>query len=320
MRKLMKWTGIVLGGLAGLVAITAGILYASTSQRIAKRYDIQPEAVVVRTDAASIQRAQHLAEFNCVDCHGPDLSGRAFFFDPALGVINSANLTLGRGGAGAQFQDADWVLAIRHGVDDQGRTLMIMPSEALYYLSDADLGSIVGHIKTVPAVDREWPAPALTPMARILLAVGALGQIFPAETIPHAAPRPVAPPVGRTPAYGGYLMQILDCGACHGAQLSGGVDPDSAVSLAPDLNLIFPLDPSIDQLRRVDAEVPLAPDLTPWGQLGFWTEADFVRAVQTGITPSGRILSDSMPWKTFGRMTAEELGAIWLYLAIWLYM
>ncbi len=115
-------------------------------------------------------------------------------------------------------------------------------------------------------------------------------------------------------------MQILDCGSCHGAQLSGGDDPDSAVSLAPDLNLDLPIAPSIDQLRSVDAEVPLAPNLTPWGEPGFWTEADFVTTMQTGVKPSGRMLAASMPWKTFGRMTAEELGAIWLYLAIWLYM
>lgn len=59
---------------------------------------------------------------------------------------------------------------------------------------------------------------------------------------------------------------------------------------------------------------PFAPNLTPGSELAAWTEADFMNALRTGITPSGHELSDSMPWKGLGKMTDEELKAVWLYL------
>lgn len=289
MRKVFKWIGIGLGVLVGLIVIAAGALYASAGLRLTRHYDLQPEAVAIPTDAASVQRGQHWTQIVCVDCHAPDLSGKSFLSDPAFGTVNAANLTSGQGGAGAVFQDADWVRAIRHGVDNKGRGLVAMPATAFYHMSDADLGSLVAYLKTVPPVDKEWATPAFTPMAHILIAAGVFGPVIPAETIPHSAPRPAAPPVGMTAAYGGYLVDVLDCQTCHGPRLSGGKDP------APG--------------------GPITPNLTPGGELGFWKQADFIKALRTGVAPSGRTLSQSMPWKTFSHMTENELGAIWLYLS-----
>ncbi len=36
--------------------------------------------------------------------------------------------------------------------------------------------------------------------------------------------------------------------------------------------------------------------------------------MQTGVTPSGRELSDFMPWLSLAQMNDTELQAIWLYL------
>jgi hypothetical protein len=42
----------------------------------------------------------------------------------------------------------------------------------------------------------------------------------------------------------------------------------------------------------------------------------FIGTMRTGVTPWGRALdAEAMPWKTYGRMTDEELTAIWRYLA-----
>jgi hypothetical protein len=81
---------------------------------------------------------------------------------------------------------------------------------------------------------------------------------------------------------------VLECRTCHGDALSGGKDPNPAA--------------------------PPAPNLSPAGELGGWTEAGFVNTLRTGRTPGGRQLSDFMPWKYFGRLTDDELRAIWLYL------
>lgn len=58
----------------------------------------------------------------------------------------------------------------------------------------------------------------------------------------------------------------------------------------------------------------MTPNLTTGGPLAGWREEDFLKAIRTGQTPGGRILSDDMPWRAFGRMTDAELQAVWLYL------
>ena len=56
-------------------------------------------------------------------------------------------------------------------------------------------------------------------------------------------------------------------------------------------------------------------NLTPAGDLGHWTEADFLKAIRTGTTIDGKALNpDLMPWRMIGKMTDDELKAIWLYL------
>jgi len=50
------------------------------------------------------------------------------------------------------------------------------------------------------------------------------------------------------------------------------------------------------------------------GKVKDWTQADFVRALQTGILPGGKKLTPAMPLKTYGEMTDTELSALWLYL------
>jgi mono/diheme cytochrome c family protein len=281
MKKALKWIGIVLGTLVGLIIFVAVVLYASTAMRLSKTYNIQPEALTIPTDPAAIARGKRLAAIYCAGCHGDDYSGTAFFTDPALGTINALNLTPGKGGSGSEFNDAKWVLAIRHGINPEGKPLLIMPSKDLYYLNDADLGAIIAFMKGLPPVDKEWNDPALTPLGRILLAVGAFGDVINTETIDHNGPRPVAPAVGVTTAYGDYLVKTFGCATCHGKDLSGGKDPNPAA--------------------------PPAPNLTPRGELRLWTEEDFITAVRTRV-------AEFMPWKDMRNMNDDEVKAVWLFL------
>jgi hypothetical protein len=45
-----------------------------------------------------------------------------------------------------------------------------------------------------------------------------------------------------------------------------------------------------------------------------WTEADFVKALRTGVTPSGHQINEFMPWKNYSQMTDDELSALWLFV------
>src|SRR6185295_1565123 len=107
-------------------------------------------------------------------CHGPTLGGKVFVDDPALGRVIAPNLTRGRGGVGATFSDADFVRAIRHGVDPSGRQLLIMPSDDYNEFSDADLGAIVAYVRSLPAINTTLPPSEVHALGLILFALGQL--------------------------------------------------------------------------------------------------------------------------------------------------
>jgi len=289
MRKVFKWIGIILSSLIGLAVILAGILITSGASRLNKKYEVEPEPIPIPEGEAATRRGRYLFSSACAGCHGDNLAGTSFFDDPALGSIPAPNLTAGNGGAGGAYTDADYVRAIRHGVRPDGTPLMIMPSAAFYYFSDEDLGAIIAYIRSVPPQDQTWPEKNVKPMGRILLAVGAFGAVLPAETIDHTGPRPPAPEQGVTAVYGEYLVNTGDCRACHGAAHTGQ--------------------------QPGEPGAPFAPNLTPGGELAGWSAEDFIAAMRTGKSPDGHeIDGDFMPWEHIGRLTDDDLTAVFLYL------
>ena len=45
-----------------------------------------------------------------------------------------------------------------------------------------------------------------------------------------------------------------------------------------------------------------------------WKLEEFVATMRTGVDPSGHELSKQMPWQSIGRMSDEELRAVYEYL------
>lgn len=287
LRTTLKWIGIGMGCLIGLVVLVLLGLYAWTGLRLSRTYRIEPAPLRVPADPAAVERGRHWTAVHCTGCHGEDLAGTVVFDDLSLGRAEASNLTSGHGGVASAYSDADWVRAIRHGVRSNGKPLVIMPSKDYYYLSDDDLAAIIAYVKGVPPVDRPMGGYTFKPMARILAAVGGFGDFLAAEVIDHRASRPSAPTAGASATYGAYLVKTGGCQACHGQELSGGKDPNPAA--------------------------PPAPNITP-AALGGWSETDFVTAMRSGRMPNGRQLSEFMPWKYMGRMSDDELKALWLYL------
>ncbi len=293
-RKILKWIGIVLGSLVGLLVLTFVVLYiigsAKWNRIRGNNYDVPDETIVIPTDQASIARGEHIATIRmCRYCHTETLSGD-FETVPGLITLSFPNLTAGAGGVGDTNADEDWVRAIRHGVGHDGRGLALMPSRVWYYLSDEDLGVLIAYLKSLPPVDNELPGTDLGPLGRVMLV---LGQVPPEAVVPdvtvidHDGPRPVAPQPGVTVEYGKYLAST--CALCHGSNFNGQTISEGG----PDY---------------------LAPNLTPGGEVAFWSEEQFFATLRTGVTPSGHQLIDIMPWKYFGQMTDDELRAVWLYL------
>jgi len=292
MKRALKWAGIGLGGLLGVLLLATAAVYGITEYRLQKTYDVTPAAVAFLNDQATIEKGKHIATTRgCVDCHTANLAGKVFVDAPPFGRLFAANLTGGRGGAGARYRsDTDWVRAIRHGIRPDGKPLLFMPSHEFNVLDDKDLGALIAYLKSVPPVDNVAPKENMVgPIGRVLFLKGDL-PLVPAELIDHTAPRNVAPPAGPTAAYGAYLA--TGCTGCHGAGFSGGPIPGAPPEFPPAANL--------------------TPD--PATGLGKWTEQDFFTALRTGRRPDGRQLREEMPWKLTAQMTDDEIRAMWLHL------
>lgn len=287
--KIFKWTVLVLGSLLVLVALLVGVLYSRGNARLTKEYDVQPETVSIPTDQTSIELGKKWATALCADCHGEDFSGKPLVDDKTVGFVPAPNLTSGEGGAGGEFTDADWILALRHGIDPHGRALIGMPSMNYSYLTDKDLGEIIAYMKTVPAVNNDLGEPELSFMGKLLLAAGGFGKnILPAEVLIHTGPPPSigAPSINvnygnYNVTYGEYLVRISGCRDCHGEKLTGGRSPGPGS--------------------------PYAPDLTAGGIGGTWSKETFIAAART-------MKGQGMPWSLLKPFDDPELEAILLYL------
>jgi mono/diheme cytochrome c family protein len=218
------------------------------------------------------------------------MAGTHFFNDPTLGVIDSPNLTSGKGGRGGQYTDIDWIRSIKHGVKPNGHATFVMPAVDYNKLDDEDLGEIIAYLKSLPPVDNEMQTvPQLTAFAKILNSVGAFGDVFSAEVIDHKAPSAIAPPEGATVEYGSYLVDVFGCRTCHGEKLNGGKNPNP--------------------------NAPFSPNLTRGGNPGNWTNEQFRNTMRTGMTPEGKSLDDYfMPWTGLASMTDDNLDAVFFYL------
>lgn len=311
MKTFLKWAGIVFATVVGVIIVGLVVIYFKSQARLTRIYNLPEESVVIPTDAPALERGGHIFRFRgCEACHSgggslaaeeshfdltsqklPSMEGNIYLDDPAIGKVIASNLTAGKGGVGSEYTDQDWVHAIRHGIRPDKTPLLFMPSTEFYYLSDEDLGAVVAYIKSVSPVDNDLPASSLSWTGRIVMTLVPAVTFIPAELIAHEAPRPVAPEVSITPAYGEYLT--YSCKVCHGLTMSGGPIPGFPSSWPPAPNLTF-------------GEGSALPS---------WSEAEFRNTLRTGITPEGReVRGEFMPWGSYKFMNDEELKAVWVYL------
>jgi mono/diheme cytochrome c family protein len=202
--------------------------------------------------------------------------------------VVAPNLTSGQGGIGASFSDEDWIRALYHGVTQEGRSVIMMPSLFFNVMSKDDLTSVIAYMKTIYPVDNVLPETKPGPMVYALIGAGPFTETMSALHIDHEAPFPVSPVEDESVEYSAYLVEIGQCRTCHGSELAG---------------------------RQVSRSAPIGPNLTPGGEMGFWDEETFFSVIRTGTHPSGRQLDSYMPWQFFSNMTDSELRAIRAYLS-----
>jgi mono/diheme cytochrome c family protein len=290
MRKFFKWTGIALGSLVALLLVVYGYIYYRTNSRFNQEYAITIQKINIPTDSASLKLGHHIANIKgCGGCHGEDLGGKVVVDDPGLGYLPAPNITTGKGGLlfrHKTYSDEDYIRGIKHGIGKDNKSLKLMPAYEYNPLSQKDLGGLIAYLKSVAPVDREMPATALMPVAYVLTYLDKLPLVA-AERVDHTAQsQEVVLPVVSA-AYGQYLA--VSCTGCHLDNYKGG-------------EALIPGSPAVS-------------DITATGNVGKWTEAEFIQALRTGITPEGKKLDpEFMPWPMAREYTETEIKSLYLFL------
>ncbi len=286
--RALRWVGRGLAVVLGIAVVAIGAVYAQTQWTLT-RTGVPPtrKAIEVVADSALLAKGRKLTEtYGCQDCHTENLAGKVMADDPAFGRLVSSNLTAGKGGVLSHYTDAALDAAIRDGVSWNGRKLLIMPSLEYQTLADDDIAALIANIRTRPPVDHELPLTSLGPIGRGLIAAGKIPVAY--DVIDHSRQTLAKAPIGGTLEQGRYIGS--GCIGCHGVDYGGGPVPGQP------------------------ADAKHSANITPSGDIGRWSEAEFVRVFREGIRPDGRQLIDLMPWKAMGKMSDEELHGLYLYL------
>jgi mono/diheme cytochrome c family protein len=282
--KALKWIFGTLGVLIVLAVVAALFLMNKGASRFEQTWEPQVDMVSISSDSASLALGKFIAESHgCQNCHGGDFSGDVMIDAPPF-LVAPTNLTSGTGGIGTTYTDEDWVRAIRHGVNPAGRGLMVMPSEAYYYLNDEEMAALVAYLKTLNPVDHELPATEMRPLGKLIM--GLDPAMATAPEMMSDRPRVTGVERGVTADWGHYRASVV-CMVCHGGDLQGGQ-------------------------RLDDPEAQPAPDLRV---VAGWGQDAFLEFFRTGVNPSGvEISKDFMPWDKFSHLGEDELTAVYLYL------
>lgn len=291
----LKWAGVVVTGLLTLIPTALLVLALIGFYKLNQQHPNPVANIHVAGTAAQIARGQQLAHI-CESCHSEQnqqpLSGANFaakFGFPPLGTLYAPNLT--PSGNIKDWTDGEVIRAIREGVHQNGRSLLIMPSDGFRYLSDDDVQALVAYLRSQPATGGPTPTNQFN----------VLGAIFLNLSDFRTAQQPVAnvpAPQPGTPAYGKYMVDIIGCRGCHGDQLQGRVDNGQPGPPAgPNLTKIVPN----------------------------WTQEQFMTFFNTGLRPDGSpvptltlpsgFTEPRMPWPLVRASTTDdELKAIYTYL------
>jgi mono/diheme cytochrome c family protein len=292
MNRFIKWLLIIGGAVLGVLIIAiAGLSIYSTFSFKSTYADRPVYPITADTSPEGIARGKYLMEdaILCFEaCHseyGEPFAGgsETMAQGPVQVVFAPSNITPdNKTGIGA-WTDAEIARAIREGIDKDGVALVIMPSYNYRALSDEDIAAVIGYLRSLEPIENEVPEMGGNLMAKILLALGMFGPDPVGEPI---TTRQQTPQQG-TIENGKYMLSIGDCSGCHKPNLAGGPLPLAAPEDTPAANI------------------------TPGGELAYWTEEDFIKAVRDGIHPGGRTLDGGMPrYKT----TDQDLRDIFAYL------
>ena len=312
-RKLLRGLGVV-----AAIAVAAG---AGLAVYVARTWDRDWDAplpdIRASRDPDVIRRGEYLVygPAHCVECHTSGtaeyeramergervaLRGGMEFTAGPLGTIYSKNLTPDPETGIGRYSDAQIARLLRWAVRPNGKATvqLLMP---FGNMSDADITAIVSFLRAQPPVRNEIPPNRFTLVGKIVKSVAPVFK-------PRRAINPVAvaPESQPTAARGEYLARtVANCTGCHtkhdpltfanvSAEFAGGEEMEPATRAGADPGVWF-----------------RTPNLTPApgsALTRFPDRATFVaRFKKGGVQYPG----SPMPWEAFGRMSEEDIGALY---------
>jgi mono/diheme cytochrome c family protein len=303
LRKLVVTLVVVI-----TVAFAAGAVFVAARQNL--RFDAPYPPVAAPTDSAVLARGRYLVRevVNCANCHGDTtqfaalmagadvrLSG-GFMWDIPPGRIYARNITPDPETGLGDVTPQAIARALRYGVGHDGRALL--PFMEMQGLADDDLAAVVWYLRSLAPVHNRVPAHQYTLLGRVVRATLLASPVGPKDAPLKAAPR------GATVENGRYLTEsVALCWACHTQrnEMTGAL---TGPRFGGATGFINPADPAHSWSPPNITSDPVT------GRLGKMTEDEFVQRFR-----AGRLLPGSpMPWQGFGRMSDEDLRAIYEYL------
>jgi len=262
-----------------------------------------------------ISRGEYLANHVtvCIDCHskrdwsrfsgppdtatlgmGGDVFDQKFGFP---GTYYARNITP-EGISG--YSDGELFRAITTGVDKEGKAMFpVMPYKYYGQLDEEDIKSIIAYIRTLRPIKNQVPTSSSDfPMNFII------------NTIPQKASFTHRPSKTDIVNYGKYITTAAGCIECHTKADKGNLIAGTEFGGGRE----FPF-PDGDVVRSLnissDAETGI----------GGWTADDFInvfhsRADSTSVRTvlQQGDFNSIMPWSMYGKMTDEDLKAVFAYL------
>ncbi|MBA2249486.1 MAG: c-type cytochrome [Chitinophagaceae bacterium] len=305
MRKALKILLIIIV----IIIILAGTAASYIALRSIPKYDVQKIDVKVELTPQRIQTGTKLASMLCRTCHYSEdtkkFTGRELTEAPQFGKIYTANITQDTIAGIGKWTDGDLIYFIRTGLKPDGQYVpFYMPK--LIHISDEDLYSIVAFLRS----DNSWVKADNTRqseskpsfLTKFLVTIGAAK--------PFAYPKAplMGPDTTSQVKWGQYIaLYQLECYACHSKDFAKNdyYNPEKSPGFFAGGNKMF------TQEGKMINSLNITNDKTTG--ISSWTEEQFVKAVKSGIVPTGE-QTLRYPMIPYSNLSDEEVKAIYAYL------
>jgi mono/diheme cytochrome c family protein len=305
MRKLLRILGytlvvIVVGLGAFLAYVAATGIPKYPPGKVDRKVEVTPERVA---------RGRKVASLTCFNCHeNPTtgrLTGKQLVDAPKqFGPIFSKNITKDTVHGIGTWTDGELIYLLRTGIDRHGQYLPpYMPKLPL--MSDDELESVIAFLRSDDPLVTPTPEdpPGVTQPSFLTKVL--THTVF--KPLPYPKERVGMPPRGDLVAYGRYLSDSIGCFGCHSADFKtiNELEPEKEKGFYGGGNAM--LDQRGETIRTANLTFDDATGI------GRWSEADFDRALRTGVRPDRTVLL--YPMVPMPELTPEDTAALYAYLA-----